>query len=484
MKQALSFLILILSSTYSLGQTLFLSNPVEVVTNVTYGGIRPKIALNQAGEPVVAIGKGGSNSAIFVSRMSGGQFQTPIQLNHPSSLPIITTVTSAEIKAHGDTIYVVYAQTDATTAISIVLWRSTDGGQSFPDSSVVFSSVNEHSDFPELVIKPNGNPVVAFIKYDLNMITTQMMVAVSTDFGASFQTPVEISSALSGQPCECCPIAMETLGNDVYIAYRNNIANEREFYLFKSQDGGLSFPDFWQMENSNYTVAGCPDNGIDLLAGSDTLFSAFATIFSGSMRIYHNGFNPTTESFSTTIQADPSGNTIAMQQAEIEGVNDTLFVCWQDNSNSSTDCYLSYRLGNSSTFSQAVRFNDLSNGTQRSPDLFWKNGYLHLVWTDQTNGKVFYRKASFSAFTGTHEAPSVKQVLISPNPASKTLKIQSKELIINALIYEISGKQCRFQESIYSQEINIDLEDLKPGTYWVEIQLSNGKSEIHQFIKT
>jgi hypothetical protein len=74
--------------------------------------------------------------------------------------------------------------------------------------------------------------------------------------------------------------------------------------------------------------------------------------------------------------------------------------------------------------------------------------------------------------------------LISPNPASKTLKIQSKELIINTLIYEISGKQCLLQESIYSQEINIDLEGLKPGTYWVEIQFSNGKSETLQFIKS
>lgn len=465
-------------------QSLFFSNPTEVVTNATYGGIRPKLALNQGGEPVIAIGKGGSNSAIFVSRMSGGQFQTPIQLNHPSCLPIITTVTSAEIKSQGDTIYVVYAQTDPTSTISIVLWRSTDGGQSFPDSSVVFSSVNEHADFPELIIKPDGNPVVAYIKYDLSMINTQMMVAVSTNYGESFQAPVDVSAAISGQPCECCPIALETLGNEVFLAYRNNIANEREYYLFRSQDGGMSFPQVWQMENSNYTVAGCPDNGIDLFASTDTLFSAFATIFSGSMRIYHNGFHPGTEAFSSIIQADPSGSTIAMQHAEIEGAQDSIFVCWQDNSNSSTDCYLSFRLGNSPGFSQAIQFNHQTNGIQRSPDLYWQSGYLHLVWTDQTNGKVFYRKASFSPFTGTHEALPVKQVLISPNPAFETLKIESKELIINALIYEISGKLCYTQESIYAQETNIDLEALKPGIYWIEIQLSNGTSEKHKIIKT
>ncbi|MFN3342327.1 MAG: hypothetical protein ACK40M_06500, partial [Flavobacteriales bacterium] len=291
MKNIISVLFVLSLVAKSSAQQPEFIQTIEVCNSSVFGGLRPRITLVHDSIPVISFNRAGTDPAVFVSRYSGGGFSTPLRISSPGTLPLSSTVNSAEIKSTGDTVFVLYAE--HTAEASITIRRSLNGGITFPDSFSVASYLSNHVEFPEFTLLPGGNPVVAYIFSDLSMVNTEIRAAYSTNGGVHFTPSAGISGLLPGQPCECCPIAVEKAGNSVFIGYRNNISNEREFYLLQSNDGAQSFTSFVPIDDYEWIINTCPTNGIDLLAIGDSLHSAFATKPGGTVQIFHRGIHHT-----------------------------------------------------------------------------------------------------------------------------------------------------------------------------------------------
>ena len=65
------------------------------------------------------------------------------------------------------------------------------------------------------------------------------MVNRSIDYGNTFLS-VHASVNAPGEPCDCCKASLFD-NDDIYLLFRNNNLNQRNSYISKSSDGGLTF---------------------------------------------------------------------------------------------------------------------------------------------------------------------------------------------------------------------------------------------------
>lgn len=469
---------LLLFSPGVFGQLLTLEAPIQVCSNATYGGIRPRMTLVHDSIPIIAFGKGGSDAKFFFTRLTAGAFATPIQLNSSGTTATIGSTESVELKSAGDTVFAVGASSYPVWGNpqmnSIMLWRSFDGGVSFSDSTIVHSQSGEYLDFADLTINASGNPVVGFIEQDSWFY--HINVYYSTDAGLSFNASTGVLGLIPNETCECCPISLETVGNSVFAGFRNNDMSIREFYLLRSANDGHDFTSVHQIDNSNWFIGGCPSNGIDLLSDSDSIYAAYATKVNGSVRILATSFSADTSGQGPTLTNEPAPPSNTMNYPVITGNSDTLFLCWQDTRNGNTDVFCSYRIGAGNPFSSPVMINHATAGTQSTIDAQYANGYLHLVYNDITNAGVYYRKARLQNNTGINEIRN-DNIMLFPNPANDQVTIQTnnnKELINNVLMYNIVGSEAKEIRVNSSQNINISLDGLDAGIYMIEVHTSEG----------
>ncbi|MES2800520.1 MAG: T9SS type A sorting domain-containing protein [Bacteroidota bacterium] len=107
------------------------------------------------------------------------------------------------------------------------------------------------------------------------------------------------------------------------------------------------------------------------------------------------------------------------------------------------------------------------------------NGYLDTSavgsWT--INSIVF---GGTNDFVGTNEFSF--DVKMYPNPASEVLNISSAETITSARIISITGQQVAAR-TFNSNQISLNLSDLKNGTNICELTSQNGQQSIVRFVK-
>src|SRR5689334_9658293 len=148
------------------------------------GNDHPRVVMNASGNPLVLWGH--TNRAMF-SRWNGTSFTTPVMLN-PMSMTIAEDFwMGPDIASHGDTVYVVFKQTpEADTASHIYIVRSFDGGVNFSTPFRVDWVDDVITRFPAITADDSGNPVVTYMKFDINFMDAQWVVVKSTDYGSTF----------------------------------------------------------------------------------------------------------------------------------------------------------------------------------------------------------------------------------------------------------------------------------------------------------
>lgn len=465
-------------------QSLFFSLPIEVAPAPSGAGQRPRIILVHDSIPLVAYGRTGSDPALFVSRWNGSAFSSQVRITPLLTMPLVSMIDGPEIKSYGDTVFLCHA--DHTNAAGVIVYRSFDGGLSFPDSVNVYNNVNDHCEFADLTILPNGNPVVSFLRADLAFTVIEMLVSSSSDGGNTYSSPVNASSVNPGLPCECCPSSIISSGTDVYLGYRNDVSNVREFYLSHSSDGGLTFSTGIKIDSSAYMSVSCPSNGIKLFLNNDSIYSIYAQKPSGDpyMNIYGRALNVNDQSLGNLFTAEPTFPTANQFRPVITGSNDTLFALWQDGRDGNLDVFISYRTASSNGFTVPQKVSHVFPSAQTDVDAIYKNGLLHIVWLDQQSQKVFYRRASFNEFLGINENSKNPVVKIYPNPSEENLCVSIAEgRIKSILIYDNKGAVLPMKTQNYTQEINIPLNGLSSGMYVLEIRLENDEVIRKSFIR-
>jgi hypothetical protein len=141
-------------------------------------------------------------------------------------------------------IYVVW-EDDASGSKAIMFTRSTNGGTSFST--------------PAQLSQGSGNALESHISTDASGRiyvswsqeidgAVQAFFTRSTNQGATFSTPINLSNAANGDVRKTC---IATFQNTVYVAYNNDDGRDHQAYILMSTDAGQTFGEPVQISDAS-----------------------------------------------------------------------------------------------------------------------------------------------------------------------------------------------------------------------------------------
>lgn len=465
------FLLFLLISPVIHSQSVYFSFPFQLSGQGT-GNTHPRVTLVNE-EPVVVWGDPGNNGNLFYSVWNGNGFNSPTQLTYNDENVMLGYAEGPVIKTHGDTIYICYVSMGSNEH-RVYLRKSVNAGQTFSDTILVNDRANGVSlEYATMTLDENGNPMIAFIRFENGDVPKQVFYR-SYDGGNSFTGEINATPDTSSQPCECCPASLISENNRIYLSYRNNVNNIRDFYVSVSDNGGLSFDSLIRVDFTNWFSASCPASGPSSFVSGDSVINVYMIKESNRTMIKASAAHKNNYQTGSDIYVDPSvvTGTFQMNYPEIAGNGDTIGIVWHDSRSGQLKTYFSYSVNGLSGLSAPYLVSDFITGIQNNPHIAYKNGVFHIVWRDYTNDIVWYRKISFDAGILSAEDNFENNFRVYPNPANEFFMMEIPfpgELTI----LDIQGKQLFSQNVTMSQSFSA--KNLKNGMYLVEFS-GNGKT--------
>ncbi len=464
-------LLILLFPGVIIGQTLFLSDAVEVSTEGT-GNRAPRLALLDNDRPIVYWGKPGGDATMYLAIWENGSFGAPIAVNTNGIVPDLWGGgLGPQIATLGNTVFIVFE----VYGDGIYTLKSTDGGQNFePPVTAYTPTPGRVATLPTIAVDPDGNPVVGFITTNFSEQDALYEITRSTDGGLSFPPSVVANTeANGGEVCECCPASIGIASaNEIYAGFRNNDNNIRDIWVAKSTDAAISFPEAVDIDQSDWQAFVCPQSGPDLLMNGDSIFS---TYYSGatSSDIYFSSMHSGTMTAGSNFQIPAmTGDQVNQNFPAIAGHGDTLGIVWQE-SGMGWDIVMAWSANGAADLLN--HYQSIAGGasSQTNPDIAFANGRFHIVYADQSSGRVMYRIASFEQILN---APAVNQPIFSakvtPNPFSSeaTLSFENKMVgPVQASVFNSLGQKMADYQTDEAHLV-INRTGISSGIYFVAIQ--------------
>lgn len=150
----------------------------------------------------------------------------------------------------------------------VMAWRSVDHGATWSAPTRVndvAASAREglHS------LAAGGKNILFATWLDLREKGTKLYGSVSTDGGRNWSPNRLVYQSPSGSVCECChPTAYVDREGILGVMFRNSLDGNRDMYLVKSADGGLSFGAATKLGSESWKLNACPMDGGSFVLGS------------------------------------------------------------------------------------------------------------------------------------------------------------------------------------------------------------------------
>jgi hypothetical protein len=136
---------------------------------------------------------------------------------------------------------------------------------------------------------------------DLRDSKTQIYGALSRDAGATWSPNILIYRSPSGAVCECChpTVTIDRQGH-IVVMFRNFLEGNRDMYIVRSTDGGLTFSRALKLGEGFWPLNACPMDGgdIDLDERGEVLTvwrrggQIFLSSIGGKEKLLGDGKNP------------------------------------------------------------------------------------------------------------------------------------------------------------------------------------------------
>lgn len=391
---------------------------ISVADGSQYGNVRPRLALNGDGDPIVAFGQNGTN-LLFVAKGNGTAFNTPISVLPVGVETYLASWTGADIHAFGDTVIAVFKVLPYEEG-KVYSVRSTDGGLTFSDTIRVDNHTTGMAWLPSMSMTAQGNPIVTYMAHDGAATNPRYVYVSSSDGGVTYNPEIEIASLVNGEACDCCPAELVTSGNQQVLLYRNNDANIRDIHAIYSNDNGITFPESENVDLLNWQVTSCPSTGPHGLFSSGNLFSTFASRVSGQYRVYVSKSTANTSlTFDERIMmAEPISVNGKQNYPRISGDDNVQVLVWTEAESNNYEIFSAISTNGSLndlvTTKQIVN-NETASG-QTNPDVLYSNDAIHVVFQDGLSGDVIYKKGTISS-AGMKQL-SISDKVIYPNPVN------------------------------------------------------------------
>ncbi len=482
--KSLRFLPLILASLSLSAQSDIIWSPSTVIASNQYGNMHPRVVTDGAGNPLVIWGQGNSKQ-VFFSRWSGNGFTTPVSLN-PGSIPVFAASWAGpDLASFGDTVYVVFKETPED-ASGIYVVHSFDAGLNFSVPIRVDDIADSISRFPAIGTDAKGNPLVAFMKFDPGWGNARYVVANSKDYGATFEPDLLASQFSGGEVCSCCPATLTHSGNTVALLYRDNLNDLRTSWAGISLDGGNTFANGMEVDNTNWMISSCPASGPDGVIIGDQLYSVFMSGAGGKTLCYRSRSDLNTMQMELTEPLTNVFPGLSIQNyPRIAASGQALAIAWPQTVNGNAQLALQFTDNIAHGFPYG--YSILADKNVENTDLAISNdGRIYVVWEDNSTGTVKFKSGSYTLSGVQTPSKTAAFVRIFPNPAipsSIHIQFDLKEAaLVGYKIYNLQGQELASgQGQLFDGNMDLNVSSLQAGSYFIRIDLQ-GQSILEPII--
>ncbi len=371
-KRMAILIFLLAASPLAVQAQVAFSPPTNVSSNPGASGLS-QIAVDSKGSiNIVWLDNTPGYYAVFFSRSTdgGATFSTPQNLsNDPagSSAPQIAVDSSGNIN--------VVWQDNPPGNYQIFFTRSSDGGATF-SAPMNISNDPRGAGSPYMAVDSGGNINVAWVSSP-TVVPYIISFSRSSDGGATFSTPIAVSSRPSYRP----QVAVDSAGN-INVAWTEGFNGPVDVVFSRSSDGGATFTapkviSYLSEVDLGFRMA---------LDSKGNLYAVWDTQPYGNIYLSHSSDGGATFSY-TAITNNTSGTGPQGQQIAIDS-SDNINVVW--------NIFFSRSSDGGATFSTPQNLsNDLGNSyaSQIATD---SSGNINVVWQDNTPGNydIFFTRSS------------------------------------------------------------------------------------------
>jgi hypothetical protein len=450
-------------------QSMF--GPIDVADNL--GNYHPQIEIAGDGTPLVLWTDGGQRD-LYLARFNGNQFGTPIQLD-PSGINVQNYDWSgADLDVDGDNVYVVFRSRPYEGG-HVYLVKSTDNGLSFGDTLRIDDLSEGFGQYPD-VVAMNDTVYITFMAHNASGHDPQYVVVHSYDGGATFSTAVDAGALLNAEACDCCQPEIVANSDYVVVLLRNNDQNVRDIKGIISTDHGQNFNSVLNIDNHQWTIAGCPSTGPDgRLLDNETLLSAYKSYSGGVGKLYLSEFDLTNDSLIYEVDLTNAGGTFA-NYPQIHFDQNYRAVVYEGIDNG-TDVYLNVWQGDLQNLDTAHSINlTQTQGAQKRADVALNNGKAHFVFMDSNSGNVKY------GWVGAAIGVQENEIRFEsyPNPVHSYLHVTAPHGS-SVTIYDATAKKLLHVRT-QNTTTDMDLSGLENGIYIIEVADDLGNASRNKFM--
>ena len=310
----------------------------------------------------------GKSDVLFAKSTDGGYtFGTPVDISGSSKGQSLYQ----QFVEKDNHVYVTW-QLSLSGVSDILMAKSVDGGKSF-EKPVQLSDGQQLSAFPQVAL--SGNHVYASWIEKSGDNSTNIIFAKSDDSGNSFGTPLHVTHNMgnSGIP------KLYSDGNQVYLAWEDNSRGDYEIFLSKSSDSGASF--HVPVDISTTTgQSGTPE----VIVSGNNVYAVWMDNTSGTYDIFFTKSTDGGETFAKPVSVSHLKGDSGYPQFAVWKNN--IYVTWtQTISDTNYDIFLAKSSNNGDTFDKPI---NLSNnpGPSGWPKIA-SDGNVYVSWVDSTPGK-------------------------------------------------------------------------------------------------
>lgn len=460
-QRPLSFLLVSIGTSVFAQQAALSWGPVVDCNGQGEGSLRPRIAVNGTGDPVVLWGNM-SPMANYVAVGIGSGFGPALEVSTPGCIPAVADWMGSSIAAVGSTVWVVMKATPEETR-PVYVRRSDDGGLSWGDTVRVDPYDGLVSRFPSIDLVNANGPLVQYMQFDSGYYGARQVV--SHLLGGAFMPPVQVSAPFApGDVCDCCPNQIVADQDHVIALYRNAGPNIRVMWGAVSSDAGATFPTGSLIDGTAWPLGACPSSGPDGYLAGDSIRYVWMSGATNGNKVYIGNALAADLSLGSQWNVH-SGQAQSLQQnfPRIAGSGDTLGVVWQQISGGQSEILFSWSVTGPTGLSVPDTVNTDMVGSQRTPDIAFANGAFHIVWSEVTGAKVRYRKAAVLGPSAIAEQVGPVAIRGWPNPVHDMLMVEGAQWI-RAEMIDAQGKVV---ERLNVKAGMLDVSSIASGSYTV-----------------
>jgi len=121
------------------------------------------------------------------------------------------------------------------------------------------------------------------------------------------------------------------------------------------------------------------------------------------------------------------------------------------------------------------------SGSRQNPDIVADGEIFHVVWQDNRNRKIIYRRGVLQGSVGISSLNQTNNPEIYPNPADDKLYITSHTSMRRIGITDIQGKE-RLVWNVEGRSMEVDVSSLRSGIYLLHIETEGGVRSLQKII--